>query len=116
MSPAECRDAMLEAAGIIAHAGMGTVLCALELGKPLLIVPRRASLGEHRNEHQMATARRLAELGSVSVAFAENGGLAAELDRFAESLHEGGRSLIRAPIGPYASAGLITAVRSFIEG
>ena len=40
---------------VISHAGMGTIITALELGKPLLVMPKRASLGEQRNEHQLAT-------------------------------------------------------------
>lgn len=45
---------------IVAHAGMGSVLTALKYRKPIIIMPRRAELGEHRNDHQMATARWLA--------------------------------------------------------
>ena len=62
---------MLAAKAIVAHAGMGTILTALEMGKPLLVMPRRAALGEHRNDHQLATAHRFAELGRVNVAFDE---------------------------------------------
>jgi len=53
---------------VISHAGMGTILTALELGKPLLIMPRRAQLLEQRNDHQVATARKLGELGLATVA------------------------------------------------
>jgi UDP-N-acetylglucosamine transferase subunit ALG13 len=70
---------MREATAIVAHAGIGSVLAALELGKPILVLPRRASLGEHRNDHQMATARALAALGKVRVALAETD-LEAHLD------------------------------------
>jgi UDP-N-acetylglucosamine transferase subunit ALG13 len=42
---------------IIAHAGMGSVITALEAGKPIIIVPRILELGEHTTDHQMATAR-----------------------------------------------------------
>ena len=61
---------------------MGTILTALELGKPLLVMPRRAALGEHRNDHQLATVRRFAELGSVEVALDESE-LALKLDDLA---------------------------------
>jgi UDP-N-acetylglucosamine transferase subunit ALG13 len=40
---------------LVAHAGMGSVLTALEYGKPMLLLPRRASLHETRNDHQVAT-------------------------------------------------------------
>jgi len=108
ISPAECRRLMVGADAIVAHAGMGTILTALELGKPLLIVPRRASLGEHRNEHQLATARRFAELGRVPVVFDERE-LGAALDDL-------GRVAAQEPISPYASDRLIGALREFIDG
>lgn len=52
---------------IVAHAGMGTILTALELGKPLILMPRRADLGEHRNDHQLDTAAEMAALSNVTV-------------------------------------------------
>lgn len=44
---------------LIGHAGIGTILTAIRAEKPVIIVPRKASLGEHRNDHQRATARYL---------------------------------------------------------
>jgi UDP-N-acetylglucosamine transferase subunit ALG13 len=107
ISPAECRERMLRADAIVAHAGMGTILTALELGKPLLVMPRSAALGEHRNDHQLATARRFAELGSVSVAFDEHE-LPAKLDEL-------GRLAGGTRISPYAPEPFVTALRAFIE-
>lgn len=52
---------------IVAHAGIGTILSAMQRGKPLVVVPRRADLGEHRNDHQLATAANLAAESSVAV-------------------------------------------------
>ncbi|MCD8290238.1 MAG: glycosyl transferase family 28 [Prevotella sp.] len=54
---------------IVAHAGMGTIISALTQNKPIIVMPRLASLGEHRNDHQMATAMRLDELGYIHVAY-----------------------------------------------
>jgi len=42
---------------VVAHAGMGSVLSALEVAKPIVVVPRRARLGEVNTDHQLATAR-----------------------------------------------------------
>jgi UDP-N-acetylglucosamine transferase subunit ALG13 len=53
---------------IVAHAGMGSILTAIELAKPVIIMPRRAELGEHRNDHQLATAENLAHLGNLRIA------------------------------------------------
>lgn len=72
ISPGECRNRMLAATAIVGHAGIGTILTALEMGRPLLVMPRRAALGEHRNDHQLATARHFAAQGGVKVAFDEN--------------------------------------------
>lgn len=44
---------------LVAHAGMGTVLKAYKYRKPIIIVPRKAALGEHRNDHQLATVSQL---------------------------------------------------------
>jgi len=60
------------ASAIVAHAGMGTIISALELGKPILVMPRRGDLAETRNDHQLATAQRFRELGLVEVAFHES--------------------------------------------
>jgi UDP-N-acetylglucosamine transferase subunit ALG13 len=108
ITPAECRERMTSAKAIVAHAGMGTILSALELGKPLLVMPRSAELGEHRNDHQLATARRFAELGRVAVARDESV-LPAKLDELRGMAAQH-------PIGPYASDGFITSLRAFIEG
>lgn len=67
----EFRSRVENADVVISHAGMGTVLTALELGKPVLIMPRRAALGEQRNDHQLATVRKLGALGLATVALDE---------------------------------------------
>ena len=53
---------------IVSHAGMGTILTALQQEKPIIIFPRIAALGEHRNEHQLATTAKMRERGWVYVA------------------------------------------------
>jgi UDP-N-acetylglucosamine transferase subunit ALG13 len=107
ISPVEFRRRTLDATGIVAHAGMGTILSALELGKPLLVMPRRAALGEHRNDHQLATARRFAARDGMLVAFDETE-LCAKLDEL-------DAIAARAPIRPYASDSIIDALRTAIE-
>ncbi len=61
-------QAMREADVVIAHAGVGTALAALEVGRCPLLVPRRLSLGEHVDDHQIQVARELSNRGlAVSV-------------------------------------------------
>jgi UDP-N-acetylglucosamine transferase subunit ALG13 len=52
---------------IVAHAGMGSVITAMELGKPIMLLPRRWEWGEHNTDHQMATARWLSQRSGVYV-------------------------------------------------
>jgi UDP-N-acetylglucosamine transferase subunit ALG13 len=56
---------------LVSHAGMGSILTALRVKKPIIIVPRKAALGEHRNDHQLATARSFSSVGGVYVANTE---------------------------------------------
>jgi UDP-N-acetylglucosamine transferase subunit ALG13 len=52
---------------IISHAGMGSILTALRVKKPIVIFPRKAALGEHRNDHQSATVISFATTDGVYV-------------------------------------------------
>lgn len=71
LAPDEFNKLFKEARMIVAHAGMGTIISAMQQQKPIIVFPRIAALGEHRNEHQMATAKKMKELGYVHVAFNE---------------------------------------------
>ena len=106
ISPADCRKRMLGADTIVAHAGMGTILTALEIGTPVIVMPRQAHYGEHRNDHQMATARRLAELDLVSVAFDE--------DELRQRLQEVDQVAARPRIEARAPDPLLAGLRAFI--
>lgn len=106
LQPPEFAEYFKQASVIISHAGMGTILSALHHRKPILVMPKRASLGEHRNEHQLASARRMMELGNVNVAFDE-AELRARLDRLDELTDP-------KAIGAVASDGLLRGLREFI--
>src|ERR1700761_8685645 len=64
----ECRKKTEEADVVVAHAGMGSILTALELGRPVIVMPRLSVLGEHRNDHQLDTAKKLLAQGRIFVA------------------------------------------------
>jgi N-acetylglucosaminyldiphosphoundecaprenol N-acetyl-beta-D-mannosaminyltransferase len=68
LDPAESRRRIEEASLVVAHAGTGTIIACLRAGVPIVVLPRRASLGETRNDHQVATARRFAERYGISFA------------------------------------------------
>lgn len=108
IAPPDFKKAMQECSVVVAHAGMGSILTALQYGKPILVMPRRGDLRETRNDHQVATAKRFKDLGRVAVAFDESE-LERELDRLGEL-----RATER--ISPYASDQLLAAVRAFVRG
>jgi len=53
---------------IISHAGAGTIMMALRLGKPIICMPRLKELGEHTDNHQLELARTLDKEGKILVA------------------------------------------------
>ncbi|WLQ16364.1 glycosyltransferase [Hahella aquimaris] len=83
LAPGKVTDYMREAELIVSHAGMGSIITAMYLRKPVIIMPRKASLGEHRNEHQLATAKWLANRKGIIVAW-EAADLPRILDRRAQ--------------------------------
>ncbi len=60
-----------EASVIVGHAGIGSILSAGRAGKPIILYPRRASLGEHRNEHQLATVAALCDRPGIHIAHSD---------------------------------------------
>jgi len=56
---------------IIGHAGMGTIIKALENKKKLVVFPRLVKYNEHRNDHQHHTAFGFEKLGLINVAYNE---------------------------------------------
>jgi UDP-N-acetylglucosamine transferase subunit ALG13 len=69
LAPDDFNSLFSEARLIISHAGMGSIISALTYAKPILVVPRRVSLGEHRNDHQMSTAKKMEKMGYVPVVY-----------------------------------------------
>lgn len=56
---------------IIGHAGIGTIITALENKKKLIVFPRLVKYNEHRNDHQLHTAKGFEKLGLINVAYNE---------------------------------------------
>jgi len=106
LAPTEFRQKAEQASLLIAHAGTGSILTAMELQKPIIVMPRRGALRETRNDHQVDTARRFQQIGRIAVAMDENQ-LRCRLNEI-ES--------IDAPhhVGPFASDELLDAIRTFL--
>lgn len=69
LTPSQYKDAFQRADLVVSHAGTGSIITALETDKPMLIMPKLASLGEQRNEHQLATANRFRPSTLIQVAY-----------------------------------------------
>lgn len=71
LAPAEFECHVRAAQVVVGHAGMGTILTALQHTRPVLVMPRRGGLGETRNDHQLDTAKRLSAIDGIDVALDE---------------------------------------------
>lgn len=52
---------------VVCHAGVGSILSALEHGKPVIAVPRRKEYGEVIDEHQIEISRELEKENRITV-------------------------------------------------
>jgi UDP-N-acetylglucosamine transferase subunit ALG13 len=62
----EMKETMTRAAGVVCHAGTGTIMTALQTGHTPVVVPRRVAHGEHVDDHQLDIAERFAARGLVA--------------------------------------------------
>lgn len=124
LDPGEFEARFRAASHVVGHAGMGTIIGALGQAKPLLIMPRRAHLGEQRNDHQLATARRFGTRPGILAAF-EAEEVPGRIDALlacgtagtgAASGPENGSANGPAPIARFAEKRLTDAIRAAILG
>jgi UDP-N-acetylglucosamine transferase subunit ALG13 len=92
---------------IISHAGMGTIISALQFSKPIIVMPRLAKYKEHRNDHQLATAISFSQLNYVKAVYNRQ-----ELFNALDNR----KSLLPAPpISAFASDDLTSVISQFIR-
>jgi UDP-N-acetylglucosamine transferase subunit ALG13 len=92
---------------VVAHAGVGSVVSAGEQGKPIVVLPRRAALGEHTSDHQVETVGWLRGKPGIHVAGTE-AELPASIAAAAAAAASGER------IAPTADPDFIARIRRFI--
>lgn len=97
---------------VVAHAGIGSIVSAAELGKPIVVLPRRAAFGEHTSDHQVETVSRLHGRPGVHVAETE-GDLPA---RIADCLAATAATPDGARMATTADPAFIARLRRFIAG
>ena len=96
--PGDFRARFSSADIIVAHAGIGTILEGLDFRKTLILMARKAALGEHRNDHQLATIAQMKKLKGIYEALDADGLKCllqkVPLDRLVDSGSESKESLI----------------------
>ncbi len=110
VEPSECNRLMRDSLLVIAHAGMGSIIGALTHCTPIVVMPRRKHLGEHRTDHQLGTVRRFAGRAGIVPAMDETE-LVDVLTR--QATFESGR--LEAALRPHADQSLIDTIREFIQ-
>jgi UDP-N-acetylglucosamine transferase subunit ALG13 len=67
----EMEDATRQALAVVTHGGPGSIMLSSAFGRRPIVVPRRAALGEHVDDHQVVFCRRLAAQGAIDLAESE---------------------------------------------
>ena len=111
LPPSEYRSLFAKADFIVAHAGMGTIITAIELGKPTVVMPRRSEFQEHVNDHQIATVQRFQRSNLIRVAETPDD-LRARLDEMLAAT-ESNTEARDHTLGPDAE--LLAYVRAFVK-
>lgn len=107
LEPAEFDRHLRECTALVGHAGTGSIIQALLIGKPMLVLPRLARFNETRNDHQVGTALHFAEAAQI---------LMAQDDAdFVRQLDDVEAFRPHSLIGGAASPQLIAEIRQFIE-
>jgi len=71
LDPASFAQTQRDCALIVAHAGLGSIISALQIGKPIIVMPRDHLRDEHRNGHQFTTVEQFRGRQGVYVAMDE---------------------------------------------
>lgn len=111
LSPEAYNEAFEDANIVISHVGMGTIITALSLGKPAVLLPRRGNLMETRNDHQYATALRYKEKPGLWIADNET-----ELPSLLNKVVQiASTAEITPNLAPFADPQLLSTIRGFIK-
>ncbi|MHC1775951.1 MAG: glycosyltransferase [Lentimicrobium sp.] len=108
IAPEQFNEKFQSADIIVGHAGMGTIIQALQHFKPIIVMPRLSRYHETRNDHQFSTAKSLSRLGYVKGVYNE--------EELFSALDEAKSIQPLKPIGENASQSLIDCISDFIKG
>lgn len=72
LTPAQYIEIVKKASILVGHAGSGTMITACQHNIPVILMPRRFDLQEHRSEHQLGMAEEFSKREGVYIAYTES--------------------------------------------
>jgi UDP-N-acetylglucosamine transferase subunit ALG13 len=108
MPPRKFQEAVKEASLLVAHAWMGSFFVAMEMRKPIVMLPRLASNRELTTDHQLNTVQWLGKKPGVFVATSE--------DELANAIDQALRcgNIAVADFQRFAPEAFLTKIRQFL--
>jgi UDP-N-acetylglucosamine transferase subunit ALG13 len=108
---AEHENHIKNAAVVVAHAGLGTIMQAQQFSVPIVVVPRRKKYGEHYTDHQQELCRVMQEERHPNIFVVEE----------MTGLEAGIRAAMSAPRCAAGQTGtgrerIVTEMRRFLQG
>jgi UDP-N-acetylglucosamine transferase subunit ALG13 len=88
----EMRGMMSRADAVVTHAGVGSIMLALSVGKRPVVAPRLYRFGEHVDDHQLEVAQAFARAGKITLLMPG--------DDLAQKIIETGGRGLESPIRP----------------
>lgn len=111
LPPMEFATAIKNCDLMVAHLGMGSIISAMQAQKPVILLPRKMSLGEATSDHQVDGTEWLRGRTGVWIADSEN-----EIEELLTSFVSGRLSQEATDAtSQYASTELLNRVRGFIQ-
>lgn len=95
---------------MVAHLGMGSIISAMQAQKPVILLPRKMSLGEATSDHQVHGTEWLRGRPGVWIANDER-----EIEELLTSFIDGKLNRAIDAASPYASTELIDKVKNFVR-
>lgn len=108
LSRQDFAELVTDAKLIVGHAGIGTIVMAQEMSKPVLVLPRRFDLQEHTNDHQLHTAKWLADKEGIFIATTDE-----DLRRTLTVLAKQDLA-VTSSLGSVAPSGFTSRIRAFL--
>lgn len=110
LDPGSFEERVAAADVLVGHAGTGTIMAALEAGKPVVILARTAAKAETRNDHQVATLSRFADTAGVYPASHED-----EVGTLIERALTDAETSQSAGLSRHASGAIVERLRGFLD-